>query len=146
MEETEDYIKGEYKGVSLELCEADLQTKSTDSKGNTHTTTTYHYYYNDIIVVNISPKGDIDWTIKIEKTRSHGAKIVLYDLKTEKREVIDREISNQTGAIVVPSYDDPYILAGQGTSALEVIEDLVAAATPSSFLCTPVRVLVSLRD
>jgi threonine dehydratase len=61
--------------------------------------------------------------IKIEKTRSHGAKIVLYDPEKEDREVLARAIADKTGETVVPSYDDPFIIAGQGTSALEVIED-----------------------
>ncbi len=61
--------------------------------------------------------------IKINKTRSHGAKIVLYDPEGEDREILARAIADKTGETVVPSYDDPYIIAGQGTSALEVIED-----------------------
>ena len=40
---------------------------TTDANGNTTTTTTYYYYYNDIIVINISPKGEIEWTEKIPK-------------------------------------------------------------------------------
>lgn len=42
-------------------------TTTTNSNGSTSTTTTYHYYYNDIIVTNISPKGEIDWASKIAK-------------------------------------------------------------------------------
>ncbi|MEE8259318.1 MAG: threonine/serine dehydratase [Sphingomonadales bacterium] len=61
--------------------------------------------------------------IKIEKTRSHGPKIVLYDPETESREEIAAAIAEDTGAGVVPSFEDPYIIAGQGTHALEVIED-----------------------
>jgi len=61
--------------------------------------------------------------IKIEKTRSHGPEIVLYDPKKEDREVLARAIADEGGQVVVPSYDDPYIIAGQGTAALEVIED-----------------------
>ena len=40
---------------------------TTDANGNTSTTTTYYYYYNDIIVINISAKGEIEWTEKIPK-------------------------------------------------------------------------------
>ncbi|MBL4657406.1 MAG: hypothetical protein JKX73_05355 [Flavobacteriales bacterium] len=40
---------------------------STDANGNTRTTTTYYYHYNDIIVININPKGIIEWTEKIPK-------------------------------------------------------------------------------
>ena len=61
--------------------------------------------------------------IKIEKTRAHGAKIVLYDPEKEDREVLARSIAEKTGEVMAPSYDDPFIIAGQGTSALEVIRD-----------------------
>ncbi len=42
-------------------------TTTTDANGNTRTTTTYHYYYNDIIIVDISKDGKINWTTKIDK-------------------------------------------------------------------------------
>ena len=61
--------------------------------------------------------------IKIEKTRSHGPKVVLFEPKKDTRERIAGEISEKTGAVLVPSFDDPYIIAGQGTHALEVIAD-----------------------
>ena len=44
-----------------------VTTTTTDANGNTITRTTYHYYYNDVIVINISPDGDIEWATKIEK-------------------------------------------------------------------------------
>jgi len=56
---------------------------------------------------------------KREGTLSHGAKLVEYDPKTEDREVIARRISKEEKRIVVPSYDDPYIVTGQGTCGLE---------------------------
>lgn len=42
-------------------------TTSTDANGNTTTRTTYHYYYNDLLVINISPNGEIEWARKIPK-------------------------------------------------------------------------------
>lgn len=47
-----------------------VTTTSRDANGNVSTTTTYHYYYNDIIVVNISPSGQIEWATKVDK-RQH---------------------------------------------------------------------------
>ncbi len=44
-----------------------VTTTSTDANGNTSTTTTYYYYYNDIIAINMSPKGEIVWAEKIPK-------------------------------------------------------------------------------
>ncbi len=61
--------------------------------------------------------------IKIEKTRSHGAEIILYDPLSEVREVLGAKLASERGAILVPSYEDFYVIAGQGTSALEVVED-----------------------
>ena len=57
--------------------------------------------------------------IKIDKTKSHGADIIFFDRRTESREDIAREFAAKTGAVIVPSYDDPFIIAGQGTSGYE---------------------------
>jgi threonine dehydratase len=60
--------------------------------------------------------------VKIDGTRGEGAEIVFYDRKTESREEIAARISKETGATVVPSFDDPAIVAGQGTTGLEIAE------------------------
>lgn len=62
--------------------------------------------------------------IKIEGTRYYGAKVVLYNRQTENRVEIAEKIVEQTGAILVPPFDHPWIMAGQGTVALEILEDL----------------------
>ena len=64
--------------------------------------------------------------IKVARTRSHGAEVVFFDRHSEDREAIAAQISAETGAIVVPSYDDVHIIAGQGTLGIEVAEDLIA--------------------
>ena len=61
---------------------------------------------------------------KIEATRGHGAEIVFYDRKTGDREAIARDLAERSGATLVPSYDDPRIIAGQGTAALELLEEV----------------------
>ena len=58
--------------------------------------------------------------IKIDKTRAYGAEIIGYDRYTESREQIATALARQRGAVLVPSYDDPDIIAGQGTCGLEV--------------------------
>lgn len=58
--------------------------------------------------------------IKVAGVIADGASIVPYDRMTESREGIAAEINCHEGRIVVPSYDDPYIIAGQGTVGLEV--------------------------
>lgn len=62
--------------------------------------------------------------VKIEGTRNEGAEIVLYDRWTESREEIAARIAADSGATVVPSFDDLAIIAGQGTVGLEIVEQL----------------------
>ena len=65
--------------------------------------------------------------VKVEGTRAEGAEIVFYDRRTESREAIAARIADETGATVVPSFDDPAIVAGQGTAGLEIVEQLAAS-------------------
>jgi threonine dehydratase len=60
---------------------------------------------------------------KLEATRGYGAKVVLYDRLREDREAIGRRIAQETGATLVPPFDHPWIMAGQGTAALELLEE-----------------------
>lgn len=62
--------------------------------------------------------------VKVEGTRGEGAEIVFYDRYRESREEIARKLADETGATVVPSFDDPAIVAGQGTVGLEITEQL----------------------
>jgi threonine dehydratase len=62
--------------------------------------------------------------VKVEATRSHGAEIIFYDRKTESREEIAQRLADERGAIVVPSFDDPAIVAGQGTAGLEILDQM----------------------
>jgi len=62
--------------------------------------------------------------LKIEGTRAEGAEIVFFERLTEDRAAIAAEIGSRTGAIVVPSFDDPHIVAGQGTVGLEILDQL----------------------
>src|SRR5579883_2741154 len=62
---------------------------------------------------------------KIEGTRARGAKIVFYDrFGGETREQISGRIARETGATLVPPYDHPWTIAGQGTSAMELMEEV----------------------
>ncbi len=57
---------------------------------------------------------------KLDNTRRYGGKVITYDRYTGDREAIALEIAERTGAVVVPSYDHPHIIAGQGTAGLEI--------------------------
>jgi len=62
--------------------------------------------------------------LKVEATRNYGAEIVVYDRHTEDREQVARAVMERTGRVLVPPYDDFAIMAGQGTAALELLEDV----------------------
>ena len=59
---------------------------------------------------------------KLENTRRLGGEVITYDRYTGDREALAREIAAERDAVVVPSYDHDYIIAGQGTVGLEIAE------------------------
>lgn len=61
---------------------------------------------------------------KRERTKAYGAEVVLYDRDREDREAIAREIAGPRGATLVRPYDDPFVIAGQGTVGREIAEDM----------------------
>jgi len=60
---------------------------------------------------------------KVEATRSYGARVVTYNRFTESREAIAAAILKEGGATLVPPFDHPMIMAGQGTAALELLQE-----------------------
>lgn len=62
--------------------------------------------------------------VKVEATRSYGATIVFYDPATQDREEVAREVSQGKSWAVVPPFNDPLVIAGQGTIGLEIVQDL----------------------
>lgn len=67
--------------------------------------------------------------VKVDGTRAEGAEIIFFDRYRESREAIAERISKETGATVVPSFDDVHIVAGQGTVGLEILEQMPEAPT-----------------
>ena len=61
--------------------------------------------------------------VKLEATKGYGAQVVTYDPKTQNREQIAAELAGQRGLTVIPPFNHPHILAGQGTAAQELIEE-----------------------
>lgn len=74
---------------------------------------------------------------KRERTKAYGAEVVLYDRLREDREAIAREIAGKNGATIVPPYDDPKVIAGQGTIGREIAEDLTALGVVPDILSAP---------
>ncbi|MBB3763756.1 threonine ammonia-lyase [Sphingomicrobium lutaoense] len=62
--------------------------------------------------------------VKLDATRAEGAEVILYDRMNESREEIAERIAAERGAVLVPSFDDPYIMAGQGSVGLEIRDQL----------------------
>jgi threonine dehydratase len=62
--------------------------------------------------------------LKLEATRGYGAEVVLYDRQKDDREAIARRIAEESGRVLVPPFDDYAIMAGQGTAALELFEEV----------------------
>jgi threonine dehydratase len=61
--------------------------------------------------------------LKLAATRGYGADVRIYDRGRDSREAIAREIVEREGRILVPPFDDAAVIAGQGTAALELLED-----------------------
>lgn len=59
---------------------------------------------------------------KVEGTRARGARIVNYDRFKDDRVLVGKKLAHETGATLVPPYDHPWIIAGQGTAVLELME------------------------
>src|SRR5213592_4507819 len=71
--------------------------------------------------------------LKLEATRRYGAEVVFYDRQRDDREAVARGLAEKTNRVIVPPYDDYAIMAGQGTAALELFQDvpsLDALVTP----------------
>jgi threonine dehydratase len=71
--------------------------------------------------------------VKLEATRGYGAEVVMYDASNEDRQKIAETLARERGLTVVPPFDHPHIVAGQGTAAKELIED----AGPLDLLLVP---------
>ncbi len=63
-------------------------------------------------------------TVKVEATRGYGAEIVRYDRFTQDREALARGLAEERGLTLVPPYNDPAIIAGQGTAVRELLEEV----------------------
>jgi threonine dehydratase len=71
-----------------------------------------------IVMPHDAPAG------KLAATRAYGAEVVLYDRYQESREQIGRALAEQRGLVLVPPFDHPHVIAGQGTVALELFEEV----------------------
>lgn len=75
--------------------------------------------------------------LKIEATRAYGAEVVLYDRYGESREEIAAALVAKSGATLVPPFDHPMIIAGQGTVGLEIGEEAAARGAAPDIVLVP---------
>jgi threonine dehydratase len=62
--------------------------------------------------------------IKLERTRANGAKVVLFDRVKDNRETIGASLAAESAAVLIKPFDDPFVIAGQGTAGLEIGEEI----------------------
>jgi threonine dehydratase len=74
---------------------------------------------------------------KRERTKAYGAEVVLYDRDREDREAIAADIAGKRGATLVRPYDDPHVIAGQGTVGREIAEDMAALGIAPDIVVAP---------
>jgi len=93
-----------------------------------------------IVMPNDAPPGKLAATRAYQQGR-RGSEVVLYDRYREDREAIGRRIAGERGMTLIPPYDHPHVMAGQGTAALELIEQ--AGALDALLVCVGGGGLVS---
>lgn len=76
--------------------------------------------------------------VKVAATKGYGAEVRFYDRLTDSREAIAAEIAQERGAVVVPAFDDPHIIAGQGTVGLELVAQARAAGATLDVVAAPI--------
>ena len=76
--------------------------------------------------------------VKVAATKGYGAEVLFYDRLTESREATAAKISEERGATVVPAFDDPHVVAGQGTAGLELARQAQAAGATLGVVVAPI--------
>lgn len=62
--------------------------------------------------------------LKVQATKEYGGEVIFYDRYTENREEIGRKLAEERGMTLVPPYDHPDVICGQGTAAMELLQDV----------------------
>lgn len=75
--------------------------------------------------------------VKIANTRAYGAEVVLYDRATTDRDTLAARLSAERGLVLVPPFDHPEVIAGQGTVGLELADQLAAAGVSRAEVLVP---------
>ena len=104
------------------------------SSGNHAQAVAYASNINGISSIIIMPKNAP--LIKINNTKKYGAQVILYDPLVESREKMANKISEDQGRTLIRPYDDLDIIAGQGTSGKEIVQEMIRLKlSPDLYLC-----------
>jgi len=126
-------FRGACNKIKAELEKGPVKSVAAFSSGNHAQAVALNAMLMKIPAVIVMPKDAPQ--AKIEATRRYGAEVVLYDRYKEDREQIGRQIAKERNALLIPPFDDPLVMAGQGTAALELLQevpDLDFVLTPMS--------------
>lgn len=115
-------FRGAYNAVSALSPEARQKGVVAFSSGNHAQALAYAATLLDAPSVIVMPKDAPE--IKVAATRGYGAEVVFFDRYKDDREAMARGISEERGMTVIPPFDHPDIIAGQGTAALELIDEI----------------------
>jgi threonine dehydratase len=115
-------FRGAYNAVAALDASARQNGVVAYSSGNHDQALAYAARLQGVSATIVMPLDAPD--IKVAATRGYGAEVIFYDRYTEDREEISRRLAVERGATLIPPYDHPDVIAGQGTAALELIEEV----------------------
>lgn len=124
-------FRGAYNAISLLGEDERRRGVLTYSSGNHAQAVALVGRLLDVAITVVMPENAPQ--AKLEATRGYGADVVLYDPATEVREEVSARLQEERGATLIPPYDHPDVVAGQGTAALELLEEV----EPLDFLIAP---------
>jgi threonine dehydratase len=127
-------IRGAFNRMAALTDEEAARGVVAQSSGNHAQAVAYAARLLGIKAVVVMP--DVSAPVKIEATRAYGAEVQL--VAPENRDSASRELADAFGYVQVPPYDDPFIIAGQGTVGLEIAEDADALGLPLDTVLVPV--------
>ena len=117
-------IRGGYNAVAQLSPEAKERGVITYSSGNHAQAIALAGRLHDVDATIVMPENAPQ--VKLNATRGYGAEIVTYDPETTTREELGRQIAEERGLTLIPPYDHPHVVAGQGTAGDELFDDVGA--------------------
>ena len=114
-------FRGAYNAIAALAPEVRKHGVIAYSSGNHAQAIAYAAQLQGVPATIVMPKDAP--AMKMAATSGYGAEIILYDRYTEDRQAISERLAHERGATLIPPYDHPDVIAGQGTAALELIEE-----------------------